>query len=99
MVIATFALNPAAGHKYTKAANNNPKDDETSPPSLRTLEKPFKMLKMNNIWSKATLVSKCNGLWIEIIMDLFPASLRAEAKVALQRVEDTGQGRKHLEAP
>lgn len=58
MLLLTFLLlNQANGHKYAKSANQKSTNkNDSEQPSLKTLQKPFMMLKVNNVWSKAVLV-------------------------------------------
>lgn len=43
-------------NKYSKEANAG-KQEESQPPTLKTLEKPFRMAKLNTLWTKAQMVS------------------------------------------
>lgn len=57
-LIFAVVLNIAECHnKYSAAANAQAKDTTVPPSSLRTLDKPFRMAKINNYWAKAQIVS------------------------------------------
>lgn len=54
IILLFFVSSALAVNKYSAAANNA----EANMPSLRTLEKPFRMAKLNLLWTKAQVVRK-----------------------------------------
>ncbi|KAK5649322.1 hypothetical protein RI129_000351 [Pyrocoelia pectoralis] len=49
-----FVLHMSQCHnKYSKEANTN--EEDLPPPSLKTLQKPFRMAKINTLWTKAQI--------------------------------------------
>lgn len=97
LLLTIFLLNQASGHnKYAKSANQKPANKNNSePPSLKTLQKPFMMLKVNNVWSKAVLVRHNRTQSRLPCFSL--ASFRAKAQVVIQRAENLRQERKRLQ--
>lgn len=70
-----LALELAACHKYSEDVNVKPVLDPLPHDTyinFRTLEKPFRMAKLNVLWSKAQLVSLVN--FCKHVNDLFPAA-------------------------
>lgn len=68
-IFAVFLIESGEGlNKYSAEANANP--DVTKEPSLnfRNLEKPFRMAKINVLWSKAQLVR--GNIMMYIILSL-----------------------------
>jgi hypothetical protein len=66
-IFIIYLIEPGKGlNKYSAEANVNP--DVTKEPSLnfRNLEKPFRMAKINLLWSKAQLVRRNIMMYIYI---------------------------------
>ncbi|KAF5307358.1 hypothetical protein FQR65_LT07075 [Abscondita terminalis] len=67
-LLIIYAIDNGECHnKYTKEANV--KEDDLPPPSLRSLKQPFRMAKLNTLWSKAQLrlsESKLKSLFGEL---------------------------------
>lgn len=58
-IILVILINNIACHnKYSAAANA--KKDSDVPPSLKTLDQPFRMAKINKLWAKAQIASIIN---------------------------------------
>lgn len=54
-------------NKYSKEANK-PKDDNNDMPTMRDLNKPFRMQKINLLWEKAKIVSKYIHVEVGLIL-------------------------------
>lgn len=78
-----------AVNKYSAAANSPKHTTDDQIPSLRTLQKPFRMAKLNLLWTKAQIV-RYNIFFNTPSSNTrnIVASNRAKIKITIQRTEN-----------
>lgn len=89
IILLFFVSSALAVNKYSAAVNNA----EVNMPSLRTLEKPFRMAKLNLLWTKAQVVRKVVINDIQYICLIFCIHFieinRNQIKVFIRRTKDS----------